>query len=187
MSSIKTRCPKPVFLAFLQRWLANEQGIKDFEKFKAEHKIDEWLHGLEIPSNAPTFESKLVDEINVQKQKVLKEEEVDIETLESWNLSTRMNFLHFLTGSTTADQLALLDSQMHFTDSKTMSIREEWAVCCATAGYLTPKTQQMIANYLYERNSAHRANLIATALSKTAEGREAIQFILNNDNGRLFR
>jgi len=174
------------FLSFLQQWLLHEKGDSEFYKFLHEHKVLEWLHGTELPSNTPVFQSKLIDAIDAEKAKVLNKEPIDAELFKGWNIPTQMNLLSQLIGHVTAEHLAILDAQMHFTDSRVMSIREEWSRLCAGAGYITPQTKVSIANFLIERNSKHKANQVCTALSKTPEGREVIAYTLEQDQGRLF-
>lgn len=174
------------FLSFLQQWLFHEKGNGEFYKFLYDHKILEWLHGTELPSNTPQFKSQLMDALIAQKELVLKKEPIDAEFIGKCDTPTKINFLSQLIGHATAEHLAVLDAQMHFTDSPVMSIREEWSRLCAIAGYITPQTKVSIANYVIERNSKHKANQICTALAKTPEGRDVIAYILEQDKGRLF-
>ena len=132
-------------LNFLQSWLAHEKGEFDFEGFKAKHQIEEWLYGLEIPSNAPKFKSAALDILVEQTNQLLAGRPVSAETFNSWDQAMKINFLNLLIGKASAEHLALLDAALNLTDSNMMSIREEWAFLCATAGYLTDRTKQAIA------------------------------------------
>jgi hypothetical protein len=174
------------FLAFLQLWLKNEKGIDDFEAFKAEHKIGEWLHGTDIPSNEPQFHSKLMDALVLQKEKVLVGEPVDADFIRSLDIPTQIVFLSLVAASATKEQFALLDGQMRFTESKSMSIRGECSRLCSRIGYLTPETKEMIVSYVLERNSLFEAGKIGSALKQTEEGKELIRMILERDRGQLF-
>lgn len=176
------------FLVFLQQWLLNEKGIgqEGFDKFMEEHKVMEWLYGTELPSNAPLFQSKLMDMVETQKACVLRRKPVDVELIRSWNIFTQVAFLSLMIDSVTPEELAYLDQQMHFSESTSMSIREEWSRLCASAGYLPLHIRKYIGDYLIERNSAHKANQIGKALSKTLIGRAVIADILARGEGRLF-
>lgn len=174
------------FLEFLRLWLRQERGVVDFDKFKKDHLIEEWLYGLEIPANAPHFQSKLMNAILEQKDRLLKGQPIDQKLISGWDIPMQINFLSSLVDSVKPQQLELLDRQMGFTQSQVMSIREEWSRLCACAGYINPDTKASIASYVIERNSKHKANQVCAALSKTPEGQAVIAHILEQDGGRLF-
>lgn len=174
------------FLAFLRLWLKNEQNIQDFDKFLADHQINDWLHGLEIPSNAPTFHSSLVEAFHAEKAKILQHQPIDLGVIQTWDVTTTVNFLSSLTGHVDAEHIADLDRQLNYTASTIMSIRQEWSRLCATTGYITPQTRESIARCVIDRNSVHMANQICTALKRTAAGREVLTYILEIENGALF-
>lgn len=174
------------FLAFLKLWLANEKQMFDFEQFMADHQIEKWFYGIDLPSNAPVFTSALMEALENEVSKVFNLQQVDVDLINSWNASVMVSFFSLLHENSTPAQLAYLDEQLHFTQAKMMTIREEWALLCAKRQYITPEITHMIAEYLYERNSKHKANQIATALSKYPEGIAVIEYILREDNGRLF-
>jgi len=174
------------FLKFLELWLSHEKGDKDFKGFMEKHKINEWLHGIEIPSNAPVFTSKLMDTLVEEKQKLLDGNPVKAEEFAKWDQSMKVNFLNQLIGEVTAKHLELLDTELKLSESKMMSIREEWAYLCATAGYFTKETNQAIASYVIDRNSMHKANQITGELIKTPEGLALISTILEQGKDLLF-
>ena len=166
------------FLAFLKSWLENERGIKDFEMFKADNHIDQWLHGLEIPVNKPVFTSKLLDGIKAQAQNVLESKPVDIQTYSTWTEQMKSVFLNELEGKVTGEQLVCLDNQLNFTKSTSLVMRNAWSRVCAFVGHFTPETSEFIISFVLERNSRHLANIISAALCKTPEGRKITEGIL---------
>lgn len=174
------------FLEFLRLWLVNEKQMNDFDQFMSDHQINKWFYGIDTPSNAPVFTSALMEALENEVSKVLNLQPVNAELVNSWNASIMVSFFGLLHENSTPEQLAHLDEQLHFTQAQMMTIREEWALLCAKRQYITPEITRMIAEYLYERNSKHKANQIATALSKYPEGLAVIEYILSEDNGRLF-
>lgn len=174
------------FLNFLKGWLAHEKGVKDFDEFMAEHKIKEWLHGIELPSNAPKITSKLMDTLIEEKMKLLDGNPVKAEEFAKWDQAMKVNFLNLLIGEVTEKHLELLDQELKLSESNMMSIREEWAYLCAAAGYFTEKTKEAIVSYVIDRNSMHKANQIAGELSKTPAGMALIATILEEGTDRLF-
>lgn len=174
------------FLAFLKIWLEKNKKITDFEEFKKIHKVDEWLYGTEIPSNAPEIQSKILKTIDEQINKIAQNQPIEKKTIQSWDISTQMMFLTRLKGKASNQQLAQLDSLLNFTNTTSMSILGEWAQLCALSGHFTASTTEMIISYVIKRNSLHEANKICSALCKTAQGRQIVERILAEEKGRLF-
>ncbi len=173
------------FLAFLQLFLEQEQGMHDFEQFLAEHQIIEWLHGTDIPSNAPTFHSKLVDLILAETESVLRME-CNAETIKNWDVIMQSIFLHLLRGQVNKEHLELLEQTLHYTQSKNLSIQSDWILACIEAQHLPPPVQELIISYLLKRNSVYDADRISSLLNQTEEGKQLIQRILDADEGKLF-
>lgn len=173
------------FLAFLRRFLEQEKGAYDFEQFLKEHQIAEWLHGVTIPSNAPTFHSKSVDLIFSEIENVLQMD-CNVEKIKSWDTIMQSNFLSLLSGQANKDQIALLDDKLHYTESQNLSILGEWILVCIESQYLPPSVQERIILYLLKLNSVYDANRICSLLNQTEEGSRLIQKILDIDQGRLF-
>lgn len=174
------------FLAFLNIWLNKRLKIDDFDAFRKTHQLDEWLYGIEIPSNAPLFQSKLLNTIDEEIAKVINNETFNKDTLAAWDVDTQLLFLNRLKDKVTNQQLANLDAQMKYTSSPLMSIRGGWAHLCAMKKYFTPETSSMIIGYVIKRNSLHEANKISSALCKSYEGRIIVDRILAEEDGRLF-
>lgn len=174
------------FLAFLKVWLEKRLKISDFDGFKKQHQIDEWLYGVEIPSNATSFKSNLLNAIDVQITKIHKNEPFDKEIIQTWGIDAQLLLLSRLKDKVNNQQLANFDSQMKYTNSSSMSIRGGWAHLCAVTKYFTPATSNLIVSYIIKRNSLHEANKISSALCKSTEGRKIVERILSEENGRLF-
>jgi leukotriene-A4 hydrolase len=174
------------FLEFLKLWLHHKVKNTDFDKFKADHLIDEWLYGTNIPSNAPQFTSTLLDKINQQSDNVLKNQEVDVALISSWEIPARLAFLSRLEGKASKEQLKALDEKLHLTSSPSMSITGEWALLCSMSNYFTEEIKEKIVEYVIKRNSLHEANKITSALCKSNEGTEIAEKILEREQGRLF-
>lgn len=166
------------FLAFLQAWLKNEKGVVDFEKFKQDHKIDTWLHGMEIPENRPTFTSTLLNTIKSQAANVLKDIPVDLTEYNKWSEQMKSTFLSELEKKVTPAQLSRLDEQLKLSQSTSLIMRNSWSQICATAGYYTTETKTFIIEFVLDRNSKHLANIISATLCKTAEGLEVAKEIV---------
>lgn len=166
------------FLAFLKEWLKYEMKIEDFEEFKAENKIDDWLYGKEIPDNRPIFTSKLLDGIVAEANNVLSDKPVNIELYNQWTEQMKSIFLSELEGKISPKQLAYLDEQLNPTDNISLVMRNSWSQIFATTGYYTVKTKEFIINFILERNSKHLTNLISAALCKTTEGCSIAEEIL---------
>lgn len=174
------------FLAFLQLWLKHRMGMNDFDQFKKDNMIEEWLYGTEIPSNAPEFKSKLIEMMDEQVAKVLNGQPIDKEQILEWDLMTQKIFLSRFEGKVINEQLAELDREMGYSHSKSMAVLGEWSLLCAMAGHFTAETTQMIIDYVIKRNSVHEANKITTELCKTSDGMKIAQTILQQEQGRLF-
>lgn len=174
------------FLSFLENWLLNEMGIKDFATFSAKHKINEWLHDLEIPSNRPIIRSNLMEGIEEQAKKAIAGKPLDIKIYSEWNITTRILFLSLLAGHTSKENLQLLDEQLKLTETDKMSLKGEWSKQCAAAGLFTDDTKKMILTYVIARNSVLETKKIAASLNKTDEGIALMRQILQEEKGRLF-
>ena len=174
------------FLTFLKLWLEKKKGISDFETFAAQHKIHEWLYGTEFPSNMPEIKSKLNDDIDAEVSKTVQGQPVDKEKVNSWDVPMQLMYLARLSKQATKEQVALLDKQMGFTKSQSMSILGAWTLLCASTGHFTSETEEAICAYVIKRNSLHEANKIGAALCKTPEGKAIAQKILILEQGRLF-
>lgn len=165
-------------VAFLKEWLKNELNITDFEKFKADNKIDEWLHGQNIPSNVPVFNSEMLNGLTKQAEQFVANGTLDVGLYRSWNEQMRFNFLGELTGKLSKEQMAVLDSQLGLSQCTTLMGREAWSRLCSNRGYITPVTREFMVRFVLERNSMALGDLITNALCTTAEGREVALEIL---------
>lgn len=174
------------FLQFLSLWLKYNKGIEDFAQFREEHQIDAWLYEMEIPANCPVFESKLMEAIEEETEKVLSGKPVNQVLISSWDVATQLSFLSTLEGKVTKEQLQELDEQMGYTTCGSMSLLGEWSLLCAMTQYFTKDSKQVIEEFVIKRNSMHQANQISLALAKSEEGRGVIRSILDNNNGQLF-
>lgn len=173
------------FMFFLEKWLRQERGVSDFVKFCNEHHLEEWLYGTKMPPNEPKFRSALLDKLHQEKEKVLREELIDLEASLKWDVTTTVNFLSLLT-TTTPGQLAKLDAQMRYSQNPSLSIRGEWVRACCQAGYFTKETEEMICAYVFERNSAFEAGILADFLAQSEAGRALVIRILAEGGDRLF-
>jgi aminopeptidase N len=80
------------FLAFLKAWLANESDVVNFEEFKANHKIDQWLYEREFPDNRPKVSSDCLELIQKQAEAFLEVGLMDLEAYHNWNEEMRYVF-----------------------------------------------------------------------------------------------
>ncbi len=174
------------FIAYLKAWLEHEAGVEDPEDFFSQHQIANWLYDMEIPSNAPIFTSSFTQEFALEAEKLHLGQELDVEKIQSWDIAVQSYFLSSLSGKVSSRDLAVLDEKLSLTNTKSMSIKEEWARLCATSNYYTPETSQMIVDYVLQRNSAHKTNQLSLLLNKTREGKRIISMILEQENGKLF-
>lgn len=175
------------FLSFLRQWLKHEKNEANFDQFMEQNKVEEWLYGLEIPSNAPTFESKLIEMIDQEKTNLLQGKPLNGDLFKSWGVETQVAFLsQFDTEEISHKHLISLDWQLNLSNSDKMTLLGTWSYLCAQKGYLTDITKRVIIDYVIKRNSMFEADKITTALCKTEEGRRVAQTILEEGAERLF-
>ena len=172
-------------IAFLQRWLAEEMEIFDFDGFKKEHHIDEWLHGTGYPPNTPKIESRILDQIKEVSERLLSGEDIS-ESIRGYDLLLKATFLTTITGKTTAEQLRMLDSSLGFTQTESNVLKGLWILCCAKSNYLTAETKALIKEHLIERNSVTMAGDVCESLVETDEGKALVEEILADGKERLF-
>lgn len=175
------------FKLFLAAWLKNEKGIKDTDAFFKEHKIDEWLYGTNMPINAPVTKSNLLERVKAQAKLANEGKfvELPVEEMKKYDVTTMLGFLGELKGM---DEEALdhLNDIFAFGSSEMISIRGAWALLLAKAEYFTPENEDLIVNFVIDRNSNYEGHKISAALCKSEKGRALAQRILQEGKGRLF-
>ncbi len=174
------------FLAFLKTWLEHRLGQVDFEQFKQDHQINEWLYEADIPSNAPIPASSLFDAICDQTNNFLSGKDFDIRSILKDSIYPDLIFLERLKGKVSIEQLKKLDQRFDYTHSSSLSLLGQWVLLVASTSYFTEETKKMIYDYLLIRNSIYETAKITSELVKTKEGRDLAQEILEKGSRELF-
>lgn len=174
------------FISFLRLWLLNERSVENVDAFMKQYQILEWLHSTTIPSNAPQLHSKYVDAINKEILMISQSQPPDFTKIQQWDFLIQSTFLGLLYDKVNAQQLEMIDNQLHYTQSDKLCIQSQWILACIKGDYLPKELEELIIAHVIKLNCVYTATRVSSLLSKTEKGRLLLKRILDADQGRLF-
>jgi hypothetical protein len=133
-------------------------------------KLDEWIYGPGIPSNAPKIVSEKFVTSDAELEKFINGTTASQLDTNGWMYQQWVNFIQHLPWDISVEQMKALDEAFHFTTSGNPEILTTWFILSVNRGYTD--AYPAIANYL---NSVGRRKLVLPiykALAQTKEGKE---------------
>lgn len=125
------------FLQYLRAHLI--QGDSALEK---KLDIQAWVYGPGIPANCPRADSARFSKVNAERAKFLSGAAPSALATSAWTTHEWLHFLRKMPDSLSAQQMAKLDAQFHFTQSGNSEIADLWYILAVRHHY-TPAYQAM--------------------------------------------
>lgn len=120
------------FLKYLDKYLL--KGNKDlYDKIR----INDWVYGPGIPSNAPRADMERFNKVNTQRDIFLKTNQTNILQTSDWTTHEWLHFLRKMPDQLSIDQMKMLDEKFQFTHSKNSEIEFQWFLMSINANYKT--------------------------------------------------
>lgn len=154
------------FLAFYDRELASRHPGK-----VGLAELDEWLHGIGVPANAPVAHSKRFDVVDKAAADFLAGKlAANKIPARGWVTSEWLRFINALPEKPTVEQMKALDKAWKLTGTGNGEVAFRWYVATVRAGYTEARPQ--IAAFI-ERIGRRKLILpIYDALAKTDDGKQ---------------
>ena len=138
---------REAFDDLVQRYIKHFQfqsiTTSEFEAFMEAEKpgllakidAEKWLRGKGIPANAPTFNSKRLEHLDMLLAGWNKGQKPDTAELESWSFAERQVFLQKLARPMSLEDCRWLDENLKLSTSGNAELRCEWIVIALVSGY----------------------------------------------------
>jgi leukotriene-A4 hydrolase len=118
------------FLQYLDEHLVKSGGVAP-----ASLQISAWVYGPGLPSNAPEFHSKALEQVKSQADAWLAGKPVAQIDTKGWTTQHWLYFLRCLPERMTRGQMAGLDSSFRFSETGNSEILNEWLMHVVDAQY----------------------------------------------------
>ncbi len=120
----------------------NTNLIKGDSNLAKKLDINAWIYGPGIPENAPRADHERFDKVD--KARITFENGTAAKDLNTngWTTYEWLHFLRKMPKTLSADKMAALDAQFHFTDSGNSEIANQWFIMAIAADY-KPAYNQM--------------------------------------------
>ena len=175
------------FLKFLEIEFIYRKPSENFEAFKKQHLIDEWLNSPDMPSNTPLIHSSLAIKLQETQNVFLGGKKgVLAQIKEKTPLEIAVFIASFTKAKISHAELKELEEGLGVLHDSRLIIRKEWAKLCAAKGYLTHESKNFIKRYMIERNSAFQNGIISTDLVKFEDGKELLRQTIEEGKELLF-
>lgn len=98
-------------------------------------RVNEWVYGPGIPSNAPRADSARFVQVNAVRNAFLQNGTIDKAATAKWTTHEWLHFLRKMPRSLSGAQMASLDGAFNFTQSKNSEIADLWFETAVRAKY----------------------------------------------------
>ncbi len=154
------------FLAFYERELASRHPGK-----VGLAELDEWLHGIGVPANAPVAHSARFDIVDKAAADFLAGKLAAKKIpARNWVTYEWLRFINALPEKPTVDQMKALDQAWKLTGTGNGEVAFRWYVATVRAGYADARPQ--IATFIQRIGRRKLILPIYEALAKTDEGKQ---------------
>jgi len=136
-----------VFLIYLADKLFQNDTIK-----LKELRINDWVYGPGIPSNAPHADRVRFASVDQQRIQFLSGVKASDLKVSNWTTHEWLHFLRLLPKPLGVDKMLALDQQFHFTNSQNSEIADLWFVLAVAADYKPAfKAMEQFLNHVGRR------------------------------------
>ena len=119
------------FLKYLNDELLDELPTSSVDDLK----IDEWVYGPGLPSNAPITDASELRQVKSQAERFLGGEPATELTTANWTTHHWLRFLRSLPRPLSQEQMRQLDTEFQLTDSGNSEVLHDWLLHAISADY----------------------------------------------------
>jgi aminopeptidase N len=120
------------FLVYLDQHL-----LKGDSALYQKLKLNDWIYGPGIPSNAPRASMERFEKVNAERDKFLNNNIAQNLITKNWTTHEWLHFLRKMPKKLSGSQMKVLDETFHFTQAKNSEIADLWFIMAIRANYET--------------------------------------------------
>lgn len=186
LKTIENAAGRDLFDVFLKQYFADHrfqtlttemfvEYLKEklLEPYEIEFNIDEWVYGKGIPDNCVEVKSDRFAQVEEKAAMVngsLTSGAAIGVKREDWSTQEWMHFIRQIPADATADQMAMLDQEYHFSNCGNSEIMAEWFVQSINKGY--DGINKDMEEFLINVGRRKFLQPIYEALAQTADGKK---------------
>ena len=146
----------------------NKHLIKENKALAKKIKAEEWIYKSDIPSNIPAVKSEDFDRIDAI-QKSWRKTGVKGLAKQIKSTNEKQHFIDYLPKDITAQEMAALDDEFHFTDQGNFVIKRQWFAIAIRQRY--EPAYPAIEQFMIATSRTGSLTTLYREMIKTAEGK----------------